>query len=71
MVEVSKQFFPTTLATAFNDPRLSLHFMDAAEYMKVGLTSTSELVSNQIPPHFLVQVHRHHHLTARVSHYTI
>lgn len=34
VVEVSKKFFPTTMATAFDDPRLELLFQDAAIYMK-------------------------------------
>lgn len=34
VVEVCKKFFPTTLATAFNDPRVELLFKDAAVYMK-------------------------------------
>jgi spermidine synthase len=34
VVEVSKKFFGSTMATAYNDPRLELHFMDAALYMK-------------------------------------
>lgn len=34
VVEVSKQFFGTTMATAFNDSRATVHYMDAAIYMK-------------------------------------
>jgi spermidine synthase len=34
VVTVSKRFFPTTMATAFDDPRVELLFMDAALYMK-------------------------------------
>lgn len=32
--DVSKQFFATSMATAFNDPRSTLLYMDAAKYMK-------------------------------------
>jgi spermidine synthase len=34
VVEVSKQFFGTTMATAYSDPRATVHYMDAAVYMK-------------------------------------
>ena len=34
VVEVSKQFLGNITATAFNDPRVELLFMDAAEYMR-------------------------------------
>lgn len=32
--DVSKRFFPETMATAFGDPRLTLLHMDAAEFLK-------------------------------------
>ena len=34
VVETSKKYFPTTLATSFNDPRFELRIQDAAVYMK-------------------------------------
>ena len=35
VIEVAKQYFGTTMATSFDDPRLNLVIGDAAEYLKV------------------------------------
>ena len=34
VVEMGRRFFPTTLATSFSDPRLTLLFDDAARYLR-------------------------------------
>jgi spermidine synthase len=50
VVEVSKQFFGSSMATAFGDPRLSLHFMDAAEYMKAHQNEFDVIIVDSSDP---------------------
>jgi spermidine synthase len=50
VVEVSKKFFGTSMATAFNDPRVDLRFMDAAEYMKAHSNEFDVIIVDSSDP---------------------
>jgi spermidine synthase len=50
VVEVSKQFFGSTMATAFSDPRATVHYMDAAVYMKEHLNEFDVIIVDSSDP---------------------
>jgi spermidine synthase len=50
VVEVSKQFFGSTMATAFSDPRATVHYMDAAVYMKAHAAEFDVIIVDSSDP---------------------
>lgn len=48
--EVSKKYFANSMATAFNDPRLQLHYMDAAVYMKAHKAEFDVIIVDSSDP---------------------
>lgn len=50
VVEVSKQFLGEITATAFNDPRVEVLFMDAAEYMKAHANEFDVIIVDSSDP---------------------
>jgi len=50
VVAVSKQFLGHVTAKSFNDPRVALHFMDAAEYMKAHAAEFDVIIVDSSDP---------------------
>lgn len=48
--DTSKRFFKSTMATAFEDPRLELLYMDAAEYMKLHRNEFDVIIVDSSDP---------------------